>query len=66
MLVTMTEVVFEVVTLVLQGVEGLVLDTPARTSGAHYLHQVVISYWQVRNPREALLSAVGMLFPVQS
>ena len=45
-----TEVVLKAVALVLQGIESFVLDLPARPSGAHQLHRVLLVDWQIRNP----------------
>lgn len=43
----MTVVVFQVITLIFQRVEGFVLDFPASTPGAHHLRHVIGSYGEV-------------------
>ena len=58
------EVVLEAVALVLQGVEGLVLDAPARSRATHQRHHVGVVDGQVGDPREALFLAVGAGLPV--
>ena len=61
-------VVAEVVALVLEGVEGLVLDPPAGTTTPHDFHGVVRSDRQVGDPTEAVadlhLLAPGLHLPM--
>ena len=52
MLVAQAEVVFEVVAVVLQGVDGLVLDLPAGAPGAHQLVNIVLADLDVGHPAE--------------
>ena len=50
--------------LVLQGVERLVLDAPARSRSTHQRHHVGVVDGQVGDPGEALCLAVGAGLPV--
>ena len=61
-------VVAEVVALVLEGIEGLVLDPPAGTTAPHDFHGVVRGDCQVGDPTEAVadnhLLAPGLHLPM--
>ena len=63
-LAAVTEVVLEVIALVLEGVEGLLLDLPARAGTSHQDHQIVFSDGDVRHPGEVGHGAVGGVLPV--
>src|SRR4030042_932356 len=47
----MTEVVFQVVALVLQGVERLILDLPPRPSAPDHFLDILLGHLDVRDPR---------------
>jgi hypothetical protein len=62
--VAVTEVVLEVVALVLEGIEGLVLDFPACAGTSHQRHEVVRLDRDIRDPGEVGHGAVGGVLPV--
>ena len=53
-LFAMAEVVFEVISLVLERVEGLVFDLPSATASAHDRKRALSGDFQVRDPGEVL------------
>jgi len=59
MALTVTEVMLEVVTLILQGIEGLVFDLPARPPGPYQRDDIVFADGLVAHPTVV----VGDLFP---
>ena len=52
MLVAVTEVMFEVIALVFEGVEGFVLDFPACAASSHQFHKADFVDGNVRYPTE--------------
>jgi hypothetical protein len=63
-LVAVTEVVLEVIALVLEGVEGLVFDLPAGAGSSHQGHPVAVVDGEIGHPREVLDTAVGGVLPI--
>lgn len=57
-LLTVTVVVFEMVTLVFQGIESLVFDLPATASGAHHTFDSPCGERQIRHPGPTLDDAI--------
>lgn len=65
MLFPQAVVMLEVVALVLQGVEGLVLDPPAGTAATHDFVSVLLGNHKICHPTEMLfLVAIGISLPV--
>ena len=64
MFLAQPEVVTQVVALVLQGVEGFVLDPPAGAAGTHDLVNVVRGNGDIRNPAETHQLILVVQLPV--
>lgn len=62
MLLPVPVVVFQLVALVLQCIEGLVLDLPAAPADAHQFHDVVAGNGAVGHPAEAQFPPAGPLY----
>ena len=60
----MTIVVFQVIALVFQGVEGLILDLPACSSPPHDVPDVLRNQEKVGDPTEMLNFPIGVDLPV--
>lgn len=64
MLPTVTEVVFDMVALILQGVEGFVLDFPARPAGTHQLDDIGLAHEKVGDPAVVIGGLLANVQPV--
>ena len=56
MILPMTEVMLKLIALILEGIEGLIFDFPARPTTAHDVIAVVTGEGEVSNPGEILFS----------
>ncbi len=59
----MSEIVLRMLALVLQGVKGLILHFPARTTRPQDLFHILCGDFEVGEPREALPFPVRFGFP---
>ena len=46
----MTKVVLDMVALILEGIEGLVFDLPARPPGLYQLHNIFFAHLKIGDP----------------
>ena len=63
MLFTMAKVMVKVIALILQGIEGLIFDFPARPAAAHQVKGIILGDCKIANPGEMLVF-VSFDFPV--
>ena len=59
----MSKIVLKMIALVLQGVEGFILDFPTRPPPAHDLKDILKGHGQVGDPTE-MLSSPRLDFPI--
>jgi len=48
----MSEVVFKLIILILQGVEGLVFNMPTAAPSSHHEFDITLGQWNLGNPRK--------------